>query len=392
MKKFALVLLIFMLVLSFGLVACGKAEATARVARWSDGERYVFNITKTNYDAKEDDKKYISEYLIKGEDPNLMDEIVPDDLSGTYIMEIAVDKDKQVCTFHTKLTLVALYHTYYNDVPQQIKDQLAEAGLLISQTEMRETWFDEEAYGQAIMSTTETTVQFNNDKSQSPISSTKQYNGYYFGKSKQEVSASNIAVDYSKLSKNKVTVTVDGNKQSREIKYNSATDFIDANQLMLYMRSLEKTEDSFQDSPSVQVYDPIYDVVRTATFSKVSNAFKTFLSYKHEVAVGEEGSNTTQMVTETVKAQLNCFAAVIDGQVFMVEMDLPATLNTKENPLNVYKGASATYSKYTTVRFRTGFISYQLADYDGMLQDTNGNAEGAQIMEALKAVTADKKK
>ena len=388
MKKLLLVLTLVLLVLTLGLAACGKNATTKVVVRWRDGERYEFKITKADLQNTADKSGYRQEYFVSGEDLSKMDEVVPDDVSGTFVMEIKVNEDNTLCTLETKLTVVALYHKYYAGLSDSIKTQLQEAGLLVSEDDMKNTWFDEEAYGQAIKSTTVTSVTFNNDTNQRPVSSTKEYNGYYFGKTKQEVSASTIEVDYSKLSKNKIAVTVDGKKETREVKLNKNSNVIDANQILLYLRSLDKSDEGLQNSPSVQVYDPIYNKVRTATFSRVDASFKTYLSYTHEKNVGTEDEVNMQVVTEDVKAKLSCVAAVVDGQVLMVEMDLPASLNTKDNPLDVYKKGG--YSKFTTVRFRTGFIAYELADYDEMLRDYNGEPEGAKIIAALQ-IAAQKK-
>ncbi|MCM1290143.1 MAG: hypothetical protein NC132_05300 [Corallococcus sp.] len=379
MKKLSLILLLA-LALSLGLAACNQTTPTAIVARWYDNEHYEFNITKADLDAEAKDG-YAKEYTVRGEaNPNQMDEKVPEDLRGTYVMDIKVE-DK-VCTFTTEMTLVSLYTAdYYNNLPAKIKTDLETAGLVLDETETLEL-FGETANGKAIRSTTTTLVKFANDKGQRPSHSEKEYNGYYFGETEQEVSASKIVVDYN-LDKNKVSVSVDGKKaEENDVSFNNGANIIDANQLLLYIRSLEKSESSFQDSPSVQVYDPVYNVVRTASFS-MTYLCQTFIEYKHDKTTGEGEDAVTSSVVETLKAKLTCVAAVIDGQVFMVQMNLPATVN-KDAKLDVFTDASTDYNRYTTVRFRVGAKTFELVDYDG-IKDANGNKVGAQIVENLKA-------
>ena len=51
MKKFSLILLL-LLALSLTLTACTQNAATTEtVARWEDGERHVFNISKVDWEA-----------------------------------------------------------------------------------------------------------------------------------------------------------------------------------------------------------------------------------------------------------------------------------------------------------------------------------------------------
>ena len=386
MKKFAFILLL-VLALALGLTACNQTSPTARVTRWYNQEHYEFAITKADLDSAAQGG-YAKEYTVRGEaNPKEIDEVAPEDISGTFVMDINVN-DK-LCTFTTEMTLVSLYsHDYYNKLADSLKDQLNQAGLIVSDDEMRNVWFDDTADGVAIKSTTTTSVTFQNDKAQRPTHSEKVINGYYFGATTQEVSASKVVVDYN-LDKNKVSVAVDDNKAvEKDVKFNKNADVIDSNQLLLYVRSLEKTESSFQDNPSVQVYDPIYNVVRTASFS-MTYACQTYISYTHEKTTGEEDNPQTTVVTEPIKAKLTCVAVVIDGQVFMVQMNLPASINNKDSGLDVMKDASSSYNKYTTVRFRSGYKAFELVDYNG-LTDANGNKIGAQVVEALQAATATK--
>ena len=145
MKKFAFILFL-VLAVALTLTACNQVAATARVTRWFNEEHYEFAITKANLDA-ESVKGYTKEYKVAGETAlKDMDEIVPDNVSGTFVMDIKVT-DK-MCTFTTEMTLVCLYsYDVYNSLSAEKKEEFEAAR--VSDEEMRNTWFDEEAYGVA---------------------------------------------------------------------------------------------------------------------------------------------------------------------------------------------------------------------------------------------------
>ncbi len=388
MKKLSLLLLL-VLALSVGLAACNQASPTAVVARWYDGEHYEFNISKADL-ASVGDNGYAKEYTVRGEaNPEQMDEKVPENVHGKFVMDISLDEDenkKKICTYTTDMELVCLYkQDYFDSLSAELKADVAE--LVLDDATMKAT-FGEEASGVALKSTTKTSVTFHNDISQRPIRSEKTYNGYYFGATHQEASKSSIAVDYAKLDESKVSVSVDGGEavEKQFPSYNKSANLIDANQILLYIRSLEKTANSFQDAPNVQVYDPVYNVLRKASFS-MTYTCQTFIEYTHDETTGEGADAVTQSVTTDLKAKLTCVAAVIDGQVFMVQMNLPALTDkdNKDKKLDYVIGED--YSKYTTVRFRTGYKTFEIADYDE-LQNSNGEKVGARIVEALKAAVA----
>lgn len=379
MKKLSLVL-ILVLALSLGLVACNQASPTKIVARWYNNEHYEFNIFKADLNIDED-SNYSKEYTVRGEaNPDQMDEKVPEDVSGKFIMDISVVE--KICTYTTTMELVCLYkQDYYDSLPEDVKNGLVEAGLVLEDAEMR-TYFGDTASGIALKSSEQASVDFNNDQAQRPIKSEKHYNGYYLGETNQEVSKSDIVVDYKNLDNNKISVSIDGaDAVEKDISYDKNARIIDANQLLLYIRSLDKSEDSFKDSPGVQVYDAVYNVVRKASFS-MTYACQTFIEYTHEETTGEGADAVTSTKTEDLKAKLTCVAAVVDGQVYMVQMNLPA-LELGENKEKLNYLPSIDGYKFTTVRFRVGYKSFEIADYDS-LQNANGEREGAKIVEALK--------
>jgi len=387
MKKLSLILLL-VLALSVGLTACNQASATPVVARWYDGEHYEFNISKADL-SSDGEGGYAKEYTVRGEaNPEQMDEKVPENLRGKFVMDIKLGEDenkKKICTYTTSMELVSLYkQDYFDSLSAEVKTAVKD--LVLSDAAMKET-FGDEANGVAIKSTTTTSVTFHNDISQRPVRSEKTYDGYYFGATHQEASKSTVVVDYANLDKNKVSVKIDGAEAvEKDISYNKNANIIDANQILLYIRSLEKTANSFQDGPNVQVYDPVYNVVRKASFS-MTYTCQTFIEYTHDETTGEGADAVTQSVTTDLKAKLTCVAAVIDGQVFMVQMNLPALTDkdNKDKKLDYVIGED--YCKYTTVRFRSGYKTFEIADYDA-LQNSNGEKVGASIVEALKAAVA----
>lgn len=381
MKKLSLVLLLALVAL-LALSACGQTAKTEIYARWFNDEHYEFAISKADFKTPAA-SGYALEYVPASEvKPDDMDEIVPEDIAGTYTMDVKVEGKN--CTFTTTMEIISLYtDKYYNQtLPESIRADIESPDFQLKLSdEERDRWFGEGAEGVAIKSTTTTSVTFKNDETQRPINSQKETVGYYFGKQHQEVSRSAVTTKYN-ISKNKVTVTVDDHKaEERKVKFGKNSNVIDANQLLLYLRSLDKKQNSFQDSPSVQVYDPIYDTLRTASFTMVYQ-YKTFINCTYEQTIGEGDETQTITTTGPMKTKLTSVVATVDGQVFMVQMNLPASINAKNANLDVIMDTSTTYYKYTTVRFRVGYKCFELADY-GELKDADGNKIGAKIVAAL---------
>ena len=376
MKKFA-ILLLLVLVLALGLTACGQAAATTRVVRWDKNEHYRFNITKADLPRNVDKMpEYSREYMVNGEvHPEDMDEKVPVNIIGTYDMDIKVG-DNNLCTFTTEMTLYSLYETaYYNALPDDIKAALAAANQVLDEAAMKQI-FGADAQGVALLSTTKSFVIFNNNEAQRPVRSQQEVVGYYLGDKHQEVNSQKIAVEYNWEESTVSVKTNDGEPVEKDLKYSSSRALIDVSQILLYVRSLNKTSTSFQDSPSVQVYDPVYDVVRTATFS-MTYLVKTYIYTSKPVNEGE-----TPAAPADYKAQLTCVAVAVDGQMLMMQMNLPASINDNSSRLDTVLREPDHYNKYTTVRFRTGYMSFELNDYYGLV-NYNGEAVGEQILKAL---------
>ena len=182
---------------------------------------------------------------------------------------------------------------------------------------------------------------FENTESQRPVSSSTTVDGFYIGKSKQEVTKSSVSTVYD-LANNKVTVTVNGEETTREVKLNANARFIDANQMLTYIRSLEKGSDKMKDNPSVTVYLPASDRTYTATFG---------FTYSQNCILTMGGKDNY--------VKLNSVNCALGSMAFMQTQNLPDTL--AEKGLDRIKTGYADHiGRYTVTRFRVGNLSYAL--------------------------------
>ena len=356
MKKFAIVLLALALVLT--LAACSNNPAiTYASPRWKD-EEHTFKILK----AVDEDPS-----LVEGYEETLAkaDEVVPTFVSGTYKMKIVVNNTQKTCTYTTEQTLYVAYPTELLE-GYAIWDTPDEEGNTLSAmvASAEENPFSYSGNFTTLKSYTATSVTFQNEASQRPYSSTNEVDGFYIGKTAQTISKYKLETNYEWSAKNKVTITVNGEKQSTSGTYKEK--FIDANQILLYTRSLEKSSTSFQDSPVVTVYMPKLDKVVTAAFS---------FAYKATTYISVDG--------EFVFVNLNAVGVVINNSVLLLQFNVPDSVNSDNKNLDSIPNAAtgSTLNKYTTLRFRAGVYSYHLADYSSV---ENGN----EILTAIKQTSS----
>ncbi len=269
------------------------------------------------------------------------------------------------CTFTTTQTLYSQYRTEYLS-KLSIWEQLQP---LVVATDAAENPFKNHEGLTTLKSTRNTEVVFVNTAKQQPKSSKQDVDGFYLGKEHQEITKSTVVTKYEFTKKKlNVNVSVDGKATDYKLNYNANVNVIDANQALLYVRSLEKTTTSFQDSPQVKVFDPFSHTLLNGSFSFTYGA-NTLLDYS-----GAENA---------ICATLNSVAFVVDGSVYLMQINLPDNVKDKDNKmLDVIKTASTSYAKYTTVRFRSGALSYELAEYDEL--KCGDEVVGAQIIEAIK--------
>ena len=140
-------------------------------------------------------------------------------------------------------------------------------------------------------------------------------------------------------------------RSERKLKLSKGAACLDASQLLVYLRSLDKSSVAFQDSPSVAVYDPLSDTLATATFGLTRN-FNAILNNK-----GTE-----------VYTKVDSVGVIIGSTPFLSQFNLPDRLANVGEGFDVIATSSAEskLSKFTTVKFRRGWYSYEIADYDSV--------------------------
>lgn len=357
MKKFALIL-VLALSLTFVFAACSGTEKTNAFPRWDD-DTYTFNISKAllseNLDVTMDGKTFYAEPTTSGyEQFENLDEVEPNDIGGTYTMTIKTEGD--YCNFKTEQIMYSQYETEYLQ-GLSIWTDLKQFDV----TDSEENPFASNDGFTTLKSTTIQNVTFENVESQRPQHSETTVNGFYLGNAHQEISQSNVKTEYD-WDNNVANVTVNGTTSENKLKVSSSYKFIDSNQILLYVRSLEKASTKFQDTPGVQVYVPAENVVKTVTFG---------FTYSVNAILKVGG--------EDVCVTVNAVAVIIDSHALLVQLNVPDSVN-KDVGLDVYEDGAVKLDNFTTLRFRAGFIRYELADYTEL-------DNGAEIIDAIKHKT-----
>lgn len=331
MKKKIALLISALLALVCIFAACSQAAATNKVARWDAGETYTFNVTLASYDTEQS-----------------IDEISPLAVKGTFTMTISTNNANSK-KLETKQVVYSQYDT------QSLKNLNCLDKLSARVATAAENPFDDNAERTTLRSETTTTVVFS-DADQSPVSSVKENKGYYIGKEHQNLSEYKVEATYD-FDKHVVTVK-QNNGDAEEKKLGTNGVCIDSAQLLLYIRSLDKSSEAFQDSPSVYVYDPITATLCTAKFA---------LTREYNAILNNNG--------EEVGTKIHAVSVTVDSKLFMTEYNLPDLTKAGQDEQGLDfrpTGADGKTCKYTTVRFRSGWYSYELSEYD------------QQIIEAIK--------
>lgn len=339
MKK--IIALALLLVLTLGVfAACNNVATTEKKVRWDTNESWTYNISLCDFNTSlsTTNGTYYRDFLYAGELNPLgdqLDRIAPTSLSGTYTITLSstTDNGQQRTKITTSQTMFA---TYEKDTIDTSK--LAE--YIDSQTDTHYT----------LKSTTTTEVVFETSITQTPVSSSTTVNGFYVGKQYQGASNYSVSTTYAVGKKSTTaTVTIDGNKPTTtEI---SATNVIDNNQVLTYIRSFDKTNSGFQDSPSVMVFDPLTQTTKKMSF--VYNASQRFL-LNHTF----EGATESEQVATIV----NRLDVLMDGMSFMTQANIPDI--TEKGLDRIGTDVMGEYiPKHTILSFRVGFVSYHLTDY-----------------------------
>ncbi|MCH5159378.1 MAG: hypothetical protein J1F66_00830 [Clostridiales bacterium] len=388
MKKKIALLLLLMLALTTVLAACTQAEATKIVPRWDEKivETYEYTVTLADFNLTDEgsigsphfrtydsnDGTYYKDFDVRAGEPfDVQDEVCPTAVSGTLTLTIS-HPDDEYDLLRTKQELKLTYDNKDgNLIDKAVLDVLQKKGLVVANSGNSIT----------LKSTTETTVEFRHKENQAPRKSSTKVEGFYLGKVHQEVSIYEVETEYTYEGKNTIVSTtltqydetMDTDKTTEfenTLKRRTEGSFIDSNQLFTYARSLDKSSTSFQNSPSVSVYNPFNQSIQTANFA---------FTYSNNAIL-------TDATRGELYTKLPTLGIIVDGMAFMLQESVP---NLKEKlpdrfdnygygPDSTYYGQVA-YAKHTPVRFRAGYISYELTHYED------------DIWNALKALVSSEK-
>ena len=356
----AIVALLIVAVMAFA--GCSpNALPTGKELRFST-ESYTFNIS-LEQNGKENNQQivkgessettYIGDYQLL---PTSYDEIRPVDATGTYTIDINTD-DTSKYTLTTKQVIYSVYDK--SDYTTKLingmtADQLAtintftdEEKALTFTDKTLQQYLDE---GKVVLrSTADTYTEFKAEKSQNPLNSTKSVVGYYLGKTAQQYTqySTECTYTYENGASVKVAKTVNGENTTTNHTISEGT--IDINQYILYSRTLDKGPNGFQDTPSVQVFEPLTATTATASFA-ISKSHNSLLNIDGEL---------TPSKTDIVVGYINQTALYYISNVCY----------DSEQKVDVKGTANGLISKFTVVKIQNGYYSMQLASYDQTIKD-----------------------
>ncbi len=330
--------------------ACGGAEPTKAKRCWEQSEQLSYTITLADNTVKQDSGSYVFAKDVEIATDHT-DEVKPDNVTGTLTVTYSKDDDNNF-VYSTEQTVYLGYTTenfrYISSLPGI--DEFCVSDI-----------FPENMH--TVKCVTKTSVTFN--EKQLPVASTKEINGVYASyNGYSQISKIKMATTYN-LDDYTATVTIDdGEPMTHQIELKKGTKFIDANQIAVYARSLEKN-DAFQDMPTVSVYEPIGNTIKTAYFANFN---------KEERVLLKQNDDTCAVLTS--------LSVCLDGTALqnrlMFIASVPAHL-TAENGhcLDTVVLNSADISKLSQVKFTSGYLSYEL--------DFSCLPDGSEV---LKAITA----
>ena len=365
-RKLALLILVIIAV-SVALVACNQPDATTADVRWNE-EKHVFTINKADFLQSSGD--YRKDAAMTAEVLQSKDEIIPEDVCGSYVLTITPTAGMTAsCVVTTEQVIYALYYKSDVNSPKLSEEDFNTLVSKVSQEEIAQTGFDVKENQVVFKSVTKSEVMFETP-SQRPTSSMTKVDGFYAGKKHCNVTNYEVSTvyDYSNEKKPTATVTIDSQEETYNLPAKTSTvDVIDSNQLLVYLRSLAKTKTSLQDSKSARVFNAYTGEIHTASFA--------FLKYEDKVILTDY--NAEGETPKTLNVTLSSVAVTVDGIAYMLQDNLPSLEN-----LDYYVGAFGNVPKYTTVRFRVGYLSYEI-DYSNEANTTNWE----EIWEALTPAT-----
>lgn len=366
MKKRLALLIGVLLVATLVFAACSQPAETVRQVRWAESETHTFKITLSDFAESESKlfNSYTKKVLQNGDGEELTekdvtcykddmitsseslvmangDQIRPVDADGTFTLSI-----KQDTPTTWKLETHQVIYSQYETETLQKLDCLDTLKECVAKAE--ENPFTNNDGRTTLRSETNSTVIFANDATQLPVSSVSENRGFYIGKIAQAVSNYKYETTYD-FSKKKVSVKLnDGEAEERSISGNC----IDANQFLLYVRSFDKSSAAFKNNPSVAVYDVTTNSVTTAAFA-LNRQFNLILANGEETVI-----------------PVNTVLSTVGGIPFMAQYNLPDMTTVGEGH-DFLPESGSKRCKYTTVKFRSGWYSYELQLDEGLQQAVN---------------------
>lgn len=360
MKRKLALLILMILALSIVLAACGQTETTKIEIRWTP-EDYTFNITLADFVGTTNEFRkyrlntdtYYKDVAITGEVFSELDEIRPLDVDGTYKLSIQKVASDDFWTVTSDQTIYAQYNKAKITLIETDLEAITATDTEIAQTTLKPIDGVETII---LRSTTQTEVLFKDTIDQTPISSKTKVNGFYIGEQNQQVTSYTVETTYNTGENRPVaSISYDG-AEAVDYTFDRGAKFIDSNQLLMYIRSLDKSyANGFPSSTMVQVFNPYTQEILTASFGLTHDANMILTDSQRQVTVGD-----SQQVAE-VYTSVNIVTVAIGGFAFMQQENLPDTLKSVD--LHAGSGNDSDKPKYTTVRFRVGYLAYELETY-----------------------------
>ncbi len=388
MKKIALLLLMIFVCVA-ALAACNSTPATKRDVRWIEGESHTFKVSLADFAFYPPDdttplsertvfKTYTSGAYVNSEGTSIrfgkdigisnevfssLDEIRPRAVDGTYRMDLAKTQSERM-TLTTEQTLYVQYNKISKsqsgddiDLTQSANwGELAKLIPAADEIAANAPSLQPSDDSVVLKSVIKNSVTFA-DQAMTPYNSSTESNGFYIGVSEQSPSRYKVQTTYDFSEKRPTaTVQVDENEPVTYTMGKNAQ-FFDYNQLLLYIRSFNKSSSDFQDVPSVQLFNPLSGELVSASFG--------FL-YSQPMVLTDNNRATPELY-----ANVNLVSVALGGMAYMVQENVPDTAKLNGKLVDIVPGEvdanGADKCRYTTVRFRVGYLSYELASYSDEL-------------------------
>ena len=373
MKKKLALLILLALALSLTLAACSSTAVTKIIPRWDEyGTTYEYNVSLGDFTKQGSEfviypygnlGTFQKDFVVRiGESFNSLDEVRPLKVAGTFTLKLSKDGDCDVVETTQNLLLT------YELVGGKIK--LAQERWADVKSELQQLVVESDDNSITLKSSTKTMVKFEHDSSQAPVASSTVVDGFYMGKTNQEASNYEVATTYNYEGKRpvaEITLTLNGNdpqnKQtstySETLKGYSKGSFIDSNQLFMYVRSFDKSSGSFQDNPSVSVFNPFDRSTQTANFS--------FTAAANAILHDAARSGDFLVKLPTVGVSINGLPFMLQESAPNLKEKFPDLFDAVGNGPDYARYGGDFYAKHTPVRFRVGYLSFELSSYSDEL-------------------------